>query len=114
MGDKISKPQPDGMPDILKTIFRSVFSQKEIKETLENIELPENATCLKPVQINKEIYSVMTEKVCKCDEPLKYIANANAKASQPLAYAWSSLLSAEVSARNTLSDDVKNETSLSA
>ena len=97
------------MPDILKTIFRSVYSQKEIKETLEDIELPENATSLKPVQINKEIYSVMTEKECKHDEPLKYIANAISKAPQPLAYAWSSSLSTEVSVRNTLSDDVKNK-----
>ena len=86
-GDKVGPPLQDGIPELLNTIFRSIYSQKEIKEALESIERPENCDALKPVRINKEIYSRMTEKERKKDEPLKYISNAIAKAAQPLAYA---------------------------
>ena len=94
-GDKIGPPVQAGLPELLQTIFRSIYTREEVKDCLAEVEMPENCPALKPVCINKEIYGHMTEKERKADEPLKFIANALAKASQLLVYAWDQLLKAE-------------------
>ena len=99
--DKLCGELQEGAPELLETLFRSVYSRKEIKETLENIERPSNCEALRPVMINKEIYSHMSEKERKKDEPLKFIANAVAKASQPLANVWNQLLQLETDLRES-------------
>ena len=85
----------DGASEYFHNIFHSIYSRKEVKEKLEAVPHPQNCSALKPVMINKEIYSRMSEKERKLDEPMKYISNGVMKASQPLAAAWNSLLMVE-------------------
>ena len=90
--DKTCDPLQDGAQELLQAWFQSIYSRKDVKEALESIAQPANCDALKPVMINKEIYSRMNEKERKKDEPMKFLANGVAKASQPLAVAWNQLL----------------------
>ena len=90
--DKTCEPLQDGAPELLQAWFRSIYSRKDVKEALESVARPANCDALKPVIINKEIYSRMNEKERKKDEPMKFLANGVAKASQPLAATWNQLL----------------------
>ena len=89
--DKTGPGLQGGAPELLETFFRSLYSCKEIKETLDSVTCPENCDALKSVMINKEIYSRMQEKERKWDEPMKFIANGVAKASQLVALVWNTV-----------------------
>ena len=93
--DKLGPDVQEGAPELLDTLFRSIYPCKKVKETLDEVLCPGNCESLKPVMINKEIYSRMNKKQCKKDEPMKFITNGVVKASQPVAAVWNQLLDLE-------------------
>ena len=109
-GQEILGPNSqEGAPEFLENVFHSLFPRKEVKEKLESIQRPANCPALKPVMINKEIYSRMDDKERKFDEPMKFISNGVAKASQPLAAAWNELLEVEDALRAQKGDSLDDD-----
>ena len=83
------------LSNILDIWFRSIFTNEEIRAKLLLACQPSNATALKPIMINKEVYRPLSRDDKERHRPLKCVANAVCKGSQPLVSAWCALTQAE-------------------
>ena len=93
--DITTDPIPPVLANILNIWFRSIFTNEEICAKLLLARRPSNATALKPIMINKEVYRSLSREDKERDRPLKCVANAVCKGSQPLVSLWCALTQGE-------------------
>ena len=98
--DPSTNPILDSLVPQLKKWFHGYVAPSEIKCLQEKVERPVNATCLKPIKINAELYYAISSDGIHKDKPLSYIGQVLAKGSQPLVSLWSALVTADVKVKD--------------
>ena len=100
------EPDPTTTPILASLVpqlnkwFQGYVAPSEIKRLQEKVERPSNATCLKPIKINAELYYAIASEGVHQDKALSYVGQALAKAAQPLAIMWSSLVNLDVKGKD--------------
>ena len=94
--DPTTAPILDSLAGQLNKWFHGYVAPSEIKRLQEKAELPGNATALKPIKINAELYYAIASDGVQQDKPLSYIGQAITKGCQPLADLWNTLVDADV------------------
>ena len=83
------------LANILETWFWSVYSKDEVKAELQKPVRPANALALIPTKINESVFRSLDKAGIQKDMTCRFIQNAFMKATQPIALAWSSVISLE-------------------
>ena len=74
------------------------------------MERPLNATCLKPIKINAELYYAIASEGVQQDKPKVYISQAIAKGCQPLVTMWNELVEIDLKVKDSKGKECAEDT----
>ena len=82
--DDFGPPINESICEALKPSWHKVFRKEEIIDTIVNTKRPENATMLKPLEVDADI--PISKEKRRAEQDIRYISNAVCAAGKSLAY----------------------------
>ena len=97
--DNIGLAISQALCNILTQCWQTPFRKEEIIDVLQRAERPENATMLKPLEINTEVRKLMNKQDLQREQDMRYIGNVICAAGKNLAQLMDMLAHAEITCR---------------